>query len=80
MSYVNSLRNLLSCMAARGSLFAQVDCRMFLSIIDISGWRQALGSKTGRGGERLGSDEFCEIGPAAAWMADCPEHIAPKSP
>ena len=30
--------------------------------------------------ERLGSVEFCEIGPAAACMADYPEHIAPKSP
>ena len=31
-------------------------------------------------GEKLGSDKFCEIGPAAACMADYPEHIAPKSP
>ena len=31
-------------------------------------------------GERLGSVEFREIGPAAACMADYPEHIAPKSP
>ena len=38
-------------MAARGSLFAQVDYRMFLSIIDISGWGQLPGGKTGRGGE-----------------------------
>ena len=31
-------------------------------------------------GEGLGSDKFCEIGSAAACMADYPEHIAPKSP
>ena len=31
-------------------------------------------------GEKLGSNMFCDIGPAAACMADYPEHIAPKSP
>ena len=30
-------------------------------------------------GEKLGSNMFCDIGPAAACMADYPEHIAPKS-
>ena len=30
-------------------------------------------------GGKLGSEEFCEIGPATVWMADYPEHIAPKS-
>ena len=30
-------------------------------------------------GGKLGSEEFCEIGPAMVWMADYPEHIAPKS-
>ena len=30
--------------------------------------------------EKLGSGMFCEIGPAAACVADNPEHNAPKSP
>ena len=30
--------------------------------------------------QKPGSDEFCKIGPAAACMADYPEHSAPKSP
>ena len=30
--------------------------------------------------KKLGSVEFCEIGPAAVCMADYPESIAPKSP
>ena len=43
---------------------------------DKSGWRKKL---TVRGG-KLGSDEFCKIGPAAVCIADNPKHIAPKSP
>ena len=31
-------------------------------------------------GERLGSDGFCEIGPATSCMAVYPERNAPKSP
>ena len=29
--------------------------------------------------EKLGSDEFCKIGPTAACVVDYPEHTAPKS-
>ena len=32
------------------------------------------------GRQKLGSNMFCEIGPAAACVADNPEHNAPKSP
>ena len=31
-------------------------------------------------GEKLGSDKFCEIGPATSCMAVYPERNAPKSP
>lgn len=39
-----------------------------------------LGGKLTVRDEKLGSDEFCKIGLAAARMAYYPEHIAPKSP
>ena len=38
------------------------------------------GDSRPRHAKKPGSDRFCEIGPAAACMADRPEHIAPKSP
>lgn len=42
--------------------------------------RKEVGGKLTVRGAKLGSDEFCKIGPAGACMAYYPEHIAPKPP